>query len=290
MVLNIGDQRGAIQSLLHAAGELDNVPYEIEWHSFPVGAPLVEAIKAGAVDFGYVGSSTVTFGLASGSPLKVISVWKFHGPGSGLLVPGDSSIHGLADLRGKKIAVVRGSPGHLLVIEALRHAGIPLDAVQIVNLTAGDAKAALSSGAVDAWAIWDPYLAIGEIQDHDRVLITSDKLTAEIETGVASDGAVRLKRAELTDFLARVDRAWTWSQSHPDEVAQAYAKDTGVPLDLARLVRGRMKVEVLPQVTNEAIAIHQKTADLYADIGLIPRHIDIAQTYDRSFVSSGTVK
>ena len=284
VVLHIGDQRGSIHSLLKAAGELDHVPYAIEWDTFPVGAPLVEAIKDGAVDFGYVGASTVTFGLASGAPLKVVNVWRFHGPGSGLLVAGGGPIHSLADLRGKTIAVVRGSPGHLLVIEALQSAGVPLDAVKIVNLSPGDAKAALSSGAVDAWAIWDPYLAIGETQDHDRVLITSDKLAAEVECGVASEKATQTKRAELTDFLARVRRAWLWGEQHPDAVARAYAADTGVPLDLARLVRGRMKVEVLPQVTDEAIAVHQHDADLYAAIGLIPRRIDVAQTYDRSFV------
>ena len=284
-VLHIGDQRGAVHSLLQASGELDHVPYKIEWDTFPVGAPLVEALKDGAVDFGYVGASTITFGLASGAPLKVINVWRFHGPGSGLLVPGDSPIHSLADLRGKKIAVVRGSPGHLLVVEALQKAGVPLSGVSIINLSAGDAKAALTSGAVDAWAIWDPYLAIGQLQDHDRVLITSAQLAPEVECGVASDQAIQSKHAQLTDFLSRVRRAWLWGEAHPDAVARAYAADTGVSLDIAKVVRGRMKVEVLTQINDQAIADHQHDADLYAQIGLIPHRIEIAQVYDRSFVA-----
>ena len=284
LALNIGDQRGAVHSLLKAAGELDHVPYRIEWDTFPVGAPLVEAIKDGAVDFGYVGASTVTFGLASGAPLKVINVWRIHGPGSGLLVPASSPIHGLADLRGKRIAVVRGSPGHLLVAEALQQAGVPLSAVTIVNLSAGDAKAALTSGAVDAWAIWDPYLAIGQFQDHDRVLITANQLAPEVECGVASDQAIQSKHAQLLDFIGRVRRAWQWGQAHPDTVARAYAVDTGVPLDLARIVRGRMRVEALSQITDQAIADHQHDADVYAAIGLIPHPIQVAQVYDRSFV------
>jgi len=284
LVLNVGDQRGAVHSLLKAAGQLDNVPYRIEWDTFPVGAPLVEALKDGAVDFGYVGASTITFGLASGAPLKVINVWRFHGPGSGLLVPGNSPIHSLADLRGKKIAVVRGSPGHLLVVEALKKAGVPLSAVSIINLSAGDAKAALNSGAVDAWAIWDPYLAIGEMQDHDRVLVTSAQLAPEVECGVASDQAIAAKHAQLVDFMSRVRRAWLWGEAHPDAVARAYAADTGVSLDVAKMVRGRMKVEVLPQVNDQAIADHQHDADLYAEIGLIPHPIQVSQVYDHSFV------
>jgi len=283
VVLHVGDQRGSIRSLLGAAGELGHLPYKIDWDIFPVGAPLIEAMKAGAVDFGYVGSSTMTFGLASGAGLKVINVWRFEGPGSGILVRGDGPIRTLADLRGKRLAVVRGSPGHLLAVQALRTAHIPMDAVTWVYLTAADAKAAMTSGAVDAWAIWDPYLAIGERQDGDRVLVTSAQLSPEVETGVATPSAIDHKRAALLDFIGRVQRAEAWSEAHKDAMAQAYAADTGVPLDIARIVRGRMHVHVLPSVDDAAIASHQKAADVYADIHLIPHPIDIAQVYDRSF-------
>lgn len=284
-VLHVGDQRGAVHSLLQAAGELDHVPYRIDWATFAVGAPLVEAIKAGAVDFGYVGGSTMTFGLASGAPLKAISVWRFHGPGAGLLVNPDSPIRTIADLRGKRIALVRGSPAHQLVALALRAAGIPYDAVTIVNLNPGDAKAALATGAVDAWVIWDPYLAIGERQDHQRVVITSAQFAGEVECGVASEQAIATRRPELQDFLARVARAYRWGDAHPDAVARVYAAETGLPLDIARLVRGRMRVEVLPQITDDAVATHQKGADVFADIGLIPHHINVTDVYDRSFAA-----
>lgn len=284
VVLHVGDQRGATRSLLHAAGELDQVPYRIEWDVFPVGAPLVEAMQAGAVDFGYVGSSTMTFGLASGAALKAINVWRFTGPGSGLLVRGDGPIRRLADLRGRRIAVVRGSPGHLLAIEALKAARIPLGAATLVYLSAADAKAAMASGSVDAWSIWDPYLALGERQDGDRVLVTSAQLSPEVECGVATQQAIDHKRLQLLDFIGRVQRAYAWAESHKDAWARAYAADTGTPLDVARITVGRMHVQVLSSVTDAAIAAHQRAADIYAEVGLIPRRIDIAQVYDRSFV------
>jgi sulfonate transport system substrate-binding protein len=283
-VLTVGDQRGAVASLLKAAGELDHLPYQLKWATFPVGAPLIEAIKAGAVDFGYVGSSTMTFGLVSGSPLRAINVWRFHGPGSGLLVRPGAGIRKVADLRGKRIAVVRGSPAHLLVAQALKNANVPDTAVTYVFLLPGDAKAALSTGAVDAWAIWDPYLAIGEKQDHLSVLLTSEGVTEEVECGVASQQAVATKRAALLDFMARVRRAQAWAAAHPDEAAKVYASETGLPSDIAELVRRRMKVEVLPSITDDAIASHQKGADLFAEIGVIPRRIDVKAVYDRSFV------
>jgi sulfonate transport system substrate-binding protein len=287
VALHVGDQRGAIRALLQGAGELDHVPYKIEWDIFPVGAPLIEAMKAGAVDFGYVGSSTMTFGLAAGAPIKAINVWRFDGPGSGILVAGNGPIKSVADLRGKRIAVVRGSPGHLLVIEALEQAGVPLTDVTIINLSAGDAKAALTSGSIDAWAIWDPFLAIGEQQDHDRVIITSAQVAREVECGVASDSAIASKRAQLLDFIGRVQRAYAWAEAHPDAAAKSYATETGVPLEIAKIVRGRQHAAVLSSVTDEAIAAHQHAADVYARVGLIPKHIDIAEVYDRSFVIGG---
>lgn len=263
------------------------MPYPLKWAVFPVGAPLIEAMKAGAVDFGYVGSSTMTFGLGPGAGLKAISVWRFTGPGSGILVRGAGPIHTLADLRGRRITVVRGSPGHLLTVRALRAASVPLDAVTLVYLTAGDAKAAMASGAVDAWAIWDPYLAIAEQRDGDRILATSGQLSPEVECGVANQNAINGKRAELLDFIGRVRRAHAWAETHKDAMAKAYAADTGVPLDIARIVQGRSHVTVLPRVTDEAIALHQQAADVYAEIGLVPRRIDVSAIYDRSFNVSG---
>jgi sulfonate transport system substrate-binding protein len=226
----------------------------------------------------------MTFGLTSGSPLKAITVWRFQGPGSGLLVRPDGPIRSVADLSGKRIAVVRGSPAHLFVVRLLMRAGISPDKVDLVFLTPGDAKAALSSGAIDGWAIWDPYLAIGEREDHLKVLAVSKGISDEVECGVASEHAITQKRAQLLDFLERVRRAYRWSETHQDEVAKVYATETGLPLDIARFVRGRMKIEVLPQITDDVILTHQKGADTYAEIGVIPKRVDVSAVYDRTFV------
>jgi sulfonate transport system substrate-binding protein len=139
-----------------------------------------------------------------------------------------------------------------------------------VFLSAGDAKATLASRAIDAWAIWDPYLAIGERQDHDRVLITSEQVAKEVECSVASDAAIASKRPQLLDFIARARRANRRALAYPEPAAQAYAKETGVPLDIARIVRGRMRVDVLPQVTDDAVAAHQRCDAPYSGHRRLP--------------------
>ncbi|MEE3624472.1 ABC transporter substrate-binding protein [Nitrospirillum sp. BR 11752] len=281
--LRVGDQRGAVQVLLKAAGELEHVPYRIEWALFPVGAPLVEALNADAIDFGYVGDATTTFALAAGARLKTINVWDFGQGGAAIVVPEKAPIHAVADLRGRRVGLVRGSPGHLLVVAALKQAGVPLADVTLVYLSAADAKAALGSGSIDAWAIWDPYVAAAQIQDHMRILVGSQGTVREVECGVASDSAIATKRAQLIDFIARVRRAYAWAEAHRQEQAEAYARDTGTPLDVAVLTFSRQQVTVLPAVTDDAIAVHQAVADLYFDAGVIPTRVDVAPTYDRSF-------
>ncbi|MEA1648041.1 ABC transporter substrate-binding protein [Nitrospirillum sp. BR 11164] len=282
--LRVGDQRGAVQVLLKAAGELEHVPYRIDWALFPVGAPLVEALNADAIDFGYVGDATTTFALAAGARLKTINVWDFGQGGAAIVVPDKAPIHTVADLRGRRVGLVRGSPGHLLVVAALKQAGVPLADVTLVYLSAADAKAALGGGSIDAWAIWDPYVAAAQLQDHMRILVGSQGTVREVECGVASDGAIAAKRAQLIDFIARVRRAYQWVRAHRQEQAEAYARDTGTPLDVAVLTFSRQQVTVLPAVTDEAIAVHQAVADLYFEAGVIPTRVDVAPTYDRSFV------
>jgi sulfonate transport system substrate-binding protein len=283
-LLRIGDQRGNTRSILEAAGELKNVPYRLEWSVFPVGAPLVEAMNAGAVDFGYVGDATTTFGLAGGAPIKTINVWTFDGAGSAILVRPEAGIRKVPDLRGKKIAVVKGSPGHLLVAAALKKSGLSIKDVTLVFLSAADAKAALVSGSIDAWAIWDPYVSMEELRDHMKVLVSSNAVMREVECGIASDQAIATKRPELLDFIARVRRAYQWASTHRDAFARAYARDTNLPLDVAQRMVSRWGVTVLPSVTPQAIALHQKVADLYYEIGIIPDRLDISKAYDHSFV------
>lgn len=174
LTLRVGDQKGGNQSLLQAAGELQNLSYQIEWVEFPAAAPLLEALNAGAIDAGYVGNAPFLFAYATGVPARVISVVRQNSDGLAIVVPAKSPIQTARDLKGRRIGTGRGSIGHYLVLATLERAGLKREDVNIVFLGPIDARTALSSGAIDAWATWEPYTSILEIAEGARRIATGN--------------------------------------------------------------------------------------------------------------------
>lgn len=172
-VLVVGDQKGGAKALLKAAGELDHVPYEIKWALFPAASPLLEAFDAGAVDVGGIGGAPFAFAYASGAKIKVIAAYRppseAAGKASAIIVAKGSPIRTLADLKGKRLATIKGSAGQDLALKLLEKAGLKASNVQWVYLANGEAKAALATGAIDAAlvaeqrAIFERYKAAGVI-------------------------------------------------------------------------------------------------------------------------------
>src|SRR6516164_6626365 len=140
--LRVGDQKGNSQAVMEAAGVLKDVPYKIEWKEFPAAAPPLEALSAGAIETGLVGDAPFTFAAASGAPVKAIAAIRQTGEGLAILVPENSPIKSVSDLRGKKIATGRGSIGHQLILAALEKNGWSASDVQITFLAPSDAKIA----------------------------------------------------------------------------------------------------------------------------------------------------
>lgn len=172
VLLRAGDQKGGLQALLDAAGELKNLPYDIKWSEFPAAAPLAEALNANAVDFGPIGDAPLLFTLAAGSRVKAFAASRSDAYGTAVLVAPHSPLKTAADLKGKSIATNRGSIGHLVTLKALESAGIKADDVQLRFIPPPDAKLALTQGSVDAWATWEPYTALAETSGHARVLVS----------------------------------------------------------------------------------------------------------------------
>lgn len=285
-VLKVGDQRGGAQALLKAAGQLDHVPYKIDFALFPAASPLLEALGANAIDVGGIGGAPFAFAYASGQPIKAVYAYRVDsakaGRASAIIVKRGSSLHRLADLRGKRLATVRGSAGQDLALRLIAQAGLKARDVQWVYLDNGQAKAALGSGAVDAWSTWGSYVAIAAIEDGDRILADGAGLPGNVGFYAASDAAIAARKPLIADFLRRVAKARRWGRAHPRDYAAVLAKETGIPFAVALFsVESNLGsgVPIDDQLVLEQRAIFRR----YRDAGIIAAIPDVKGGYDASF-------
>ena len=289
-VLRVGSQKGGTKAVMLASGALEGAPYKVEWSDFPAAQHLLEAIGAGAVDLGMVGDAAFIFAYQSGSPIRAVGAQTFVNRPRGslsVLVPANSPIRSLADLKDKRIATIRGSIGHYLVLRALAQAHLRPDWVKLIFLAPADAKAALSSGAADAWAIWIPYTSVA-LKEGARIVVDSNGLTYTYGLDIASEQAIASRRALIADFLRREAKALAWAKDHPREFATVLSRETGLPPDVALDFARRNRRYAIP-IDDRLIAQQYVIVKNFQDAGAIAGGRDISPAFDKSFNGSENI-
>lgn len=278
--LRIGSQRGGTKAVMLAAHALDGAPYTVEWSEFPAAQHLLEAIGGGSVDVGLVGDAPFMFAYQSGAPISAVGaqyVAERPREALALVVPRGSPVRTIADLAGKRVATTRGSIGHYLVIRALAAAKLPADSIALTFLAPGDAKAAFSSGAVDGWAIWTPYLPVA-LKEGARIVADGHDLVSGYGFEVANDRAIADKPAILADFLAREAKALAWARANPQAYAAVLARETGLPADVAQdyaLKNRRVSVPIDRTVVED----QRQVLDAFRAAGAIAGTRDLAAAF-----------
>jgi sulfonate transport system substrate-binding protein len=277
--IRIGTQKGGFISAVrqrHAVEDaFKTLGIEIKWIDFQFGPPLLEAINVGSVDFGYVGDSPPIFAQAGGARIRYVAVVKSEGNTQAIIVPQDSPIKTLADLKGKRVAFGKGSSAHNLLIAALEKAGLSWSDITPAPLAPADAIAAFVKGSVDAWSIWDPYLALAELKQNARVIaFGKDVHTANAFFIAASDFVEKypLLVARLNAVFASEGR---WADVHHEEVAKAQAEATGVDIEAIRRFVDRSNFRVVP-VDDDAVRSQQVVADRFARLSLITKPVNVS--------------
>lgn len=276
--IRIGYQKYGTLTLLKGRATLEprlaahNI--RVKWTEFPAGPQLLEGLNVGSIDFGTVGEAPPIFAQAAGAGLTYVGNEPPSPASEAIVVPKSSSLRTLAELKGKKVALNKGSNVHYLLVKALEKAGVAWTDIQPVYLPPADARAAFERGAVDAWAIWDPFLAAAEKQLGARVLATGQGLVANHQFYLASrDFASRypdIVRIVLEE-IARVD---AWGKDHPQEVSAILAGQTGLPPEVVALAASRYAYGVRA-VTPEVLRAQQDIADAFHKLKLIPKPIAV---------------
>jgi sulfonate transport system substrate-binding protein len=279
--VRIGYQKGSSNLLVLKAQNLlppvlDPLGYTITWTEFQAGPPMLEALNAGALDFGITGAPPPIFAQAAGADLIYAAATRPAPLREGILVPQDSAIQTVADLKGKKVAVAKGSSANAFLAYALKGAGLEWGDVEAVWLLPADAKAAFDGGSVDAWAIWDPYAAVAEETSNARSIADGNTANHTNRSFYLASRAFATDHAEaLAGIISALETSDAWAGAHPEEVAELVIGETGIDFDTQLKVEKRSAYGIEP-ITPEIIAEQQDLADMFLELGLIPEKVTIA--------------
>lgn len=278
--VRIGFQKGGgLALILKKQGSLDRAlapqGVTVKWVEFPAGPQLLEALNAGSIDIGGTGAPPPVFSQAAGADLVYVGAEPPPVTGEAIVVKPDSPIRGVAGLRGKRVAFQRGSGSHLLLVAALEHAGLSIRDVQPVYLAPAEARAAFEAGAVDAWVIWDPYLAAAQKAYRPRVLADRTGLLPAYGFYLAARPFVQRAPDVVATVLEQFAQAGQWANAHRQEMVALMAPQVGVPADVVATWLGRSQSGTTP-VTPEIADSQQKVADLLYREKVIPRPVTIA--------------
>ena len=276
--VRIGYQKYGTLTLLKGRGTLEKRLAEkgitVKWTEFPAGPVLLEGLNVGSIDFGTVGEAPPIFAQAAGANLVYVGNEPPSPASEAIVVPKGSTIRSVADLKGKKIALNKGSNVHYLLVKALEKAGVHYKDVQTIFLPPADARASFERGAVDAWVIWDPFLAAAEKQIGARVLADGKGLVANHQFYLASRTYAEANRDTLRILIEEVAKVDDWGRQNTKEVVAILSKQTSLEPAVVELAAGRYSYGVKP-VGPEVIAEQQKIADVFSRLKLIPKTITV---------------
>lgn len=264
-VLVVARQRATLEKTFGSKG------ISINWVEFSSGPPMLEAMNNGRIDLGAVGDSPPIFAQAAGAHI-VYAAGQPITNGQGILVPAKSAIRSIAELKGKRVGFTKGSSAHNIVVQTLEKAGLTYQDITPVYLTPPDAGPAFANGSIDAWAIWDPYFAIGEAKQDGRVLINAHEITKTNSFYIANRDFARDHGPVLRQAIDTLAETARWAENNRGEVAKALAAVTGLPLDIQTIAANRSAF-VIGAITEDIIATQQGVADRFHKLGLIPKPV-----------------
>ncbi len=276
--IRIGYQKSGLLPVLKKRETLDAVfkpqGITIKWIEFAFGPPIMEGINTGNLDFGYTGDAPPVFAQAASANL-VYAATLLGNSANAILVKDAAPLKTLADLKGKKVAFGKASSAHTTVLYALDKAGLSYSDIEPVYLAPADGLAAFSRGAVDAWAIWDPYYALAQ-SNGARVLADGNEVHTPQSFFLANRAFATRHGDVLAKLLNAVAIDLAWADTHREEVAQTNFEVGGTDLQALRKAVARTKYTIQPFSEADA-ASQQDIADRFLKIGLLPKPVDVRE-------------
>ncbi len=289
-VVRIGYQKYGTLSILKSRASLEQrlkaEGLTVQWTQFPGGPQLLEALNAGSLDFGHTGEAPPIFAQAAGAPFVYVANEPPAPKTEAILVPKDSPLKDVAELKGKKVVLNKGSNVHYLLVQALAAAKLKLSDIKVSYLPPADARALFQQGGADAWAIWDPFFAVAEQATGARILRDGEGLVANREFYLAAKPFSEQHPDRLKVVLEELNKVDEWAAKNPTEVAKLLSPALGIDVPTLEKVAKRRPYGVQP-ITDEVITYQQKVADVFYELKLLPKQIKVSEVAKATVATRG---
>jgi sulfonate transport system substrate-binding protein len=277
--LRIGNQKGYL-SLLKGRGTLEQrlapLGVKVSWTEFTAGPVQLEALNVGSIDFGDVGEAPPIFAQAAGAPLAYVAATVQRPHSEAVLVPSQSSVHKVEDLKGKRIALTKGSNIHYFLVELLRQHGLRYTDVNLVFLSPADARAAFENASVDAWGIWDPFYAAAEGALGARKLVDATGVVGNRAYYFSSLDYARKNPDVIRILIEELGKIDAWGSQNRAALSAELAALWGLPANVVSTAIDRTQFGTGP-ITHAILGEQQKIADTFFDLGLLPKRVNVLE-------------
>lgn len=277
--VRIGYQKSStLMTVLKTQGkleaQLDALGVKLSWHEFASGLPLLEALNVGGIDVSADVADTVpVFALAAGAQLTYIAQEAPSPTAQAIIVKADSPLQRVADLKGKRVGFAKAAGAHYLLIAALDKVGLSFKDIQPAYLSPADGRAAFERGNLDAWVIWDPFLAAIQRQASVRVLADGKDLADYQRYYLASTAFAQARPDVIKQIVESLGQAGIWVNQSPQDAAALLAPVWGLDVATVEQANSRRSYAVRA-VLPERLAEQQKIADAFYGEGLLPKRVN----------------
>jgi len=232
---------------------LENRGYNVTWVLSAGSNKANEGLRSKALDFGSTAGSAALVARANGSAIKIVDVYS-KPEWTALVVGKNSPINSVADLKGKKIAVTKGTDPYFFLLQSLGTEGLSPADVEIINLQHADGKTALERGDVDAWSGLDPFMAQTVQQQGSRLVYRNPDFNSYGVLNVRED-FVAANPVAVQAVVNSYEEARAWAKAHPDELAALLASQAKVAPSVAQEELQRTALNIDPAPGNPQRAV-----------------------------------
>lgn len=283
-VVRIGYQKNCPFVILKGLGTLEErlapLGYKVEWKEFQSGPALMEALNSGSIDIGRTGNTPVIFAQVAETPFVTLAAGKPKYHGSGILVPKDSSINSLEDLKGKRVSFAKGSSSHYLIVKALEKAGLAYSDISSSFLQPGDARVAFEQGNVDAMVVWDPFTASTELHSDGVLLTDGEGLTTDRDFFIATEQFANAHQDIPDIVIEEVAHSSDWANNNHDELIAMLAPILNLDEESVKVAVER-RLYGIDDISEDIINEQQDIADLFYDLDIIPKKVDVRDVMNK---------